>query len=358
MAYDPMKNRECSTNTADPQMLDYSEPLGRFLFLSQKGQLFALDGLSISADLSKLAPRASSTSFNAVYPLITRIRPSNVSLVVQAGEPSNAYFLVNRSRDGSGKRMRVRQDTPEIIMTALKSDRFPVVHLGELQKIVNTSQKNQSPLSLPIRYLELRPQLPDTWSAALKDVFFANAESNQDKTEVLEQKLRILRDEIKATMLEQYLSKCMWLNDGGSMLGMLRYKENNTEFVPFDTGDSQITAFVNSLEKSSEGKYIGRRDFANVISTLVKKNPWVSPTLHIYDPIFRAQHDLSEHYSLYNGLRVLCDIGAPVLLHREEGFDTTIPVVLLKPSHAGGQITQVSVREFPTRDVVWTKLEF
>lgn len=353
-----MDNHELHSDPANPEMLDYSELIGGFMCLSQKGQMFALDGIAMSADFSKLAPRPSAASFQTIYPLVAKIRPSHILLVAHPGDRANAYLLMDIMEGDEKKRVRVRQETPEIIMTALESDVFPIVPLGELQKAAAQSRKNHTPLSLPVRYLELRKHLPDTWSAAVKDIFLANAESVEGKTEVLEEKLQILHEEIKTTMLETYLSKCMWLNEKSTMLGMVRCTETGSEFVPFDTGDSQITAFINSLDKTAEGRYSGRYEFANVLPMLDKKHPWISPTVHIYDPIFRAQHNLNEYYSLYNGMRALCDIGAPVLLQRPEGFESAIPLALLKPSLMSGEITQISVREFPTRDVVWTKLEF
>lgn len=353
-----MDKQELHTDPANPDMLDYSELIGGFMCLSQKGQLLALDGISISSDFSKITPRTSAANFHAVYPLVAKIRPSHIVLVAHPGDRTNAYLLMDMMEGDQKKRVRVRQETSEIVMTALKSDVFPIMHLGELQKAATESRNKQTPLSLPVRYLELREHLPETWSAAVKDIFLANAESVEGKAHVLEEKLQILREEIRTTMLDTYLSKCMWLNEKSTMLGMIRCKETHSEFVPFDTGDSQITAFINSLERTPQGRYSGRYEFADVLPMLDRKHPWISPTVHIYDPIFRAQHNLNEYYSLYNGMRALCDIGAPVLLQRPEGFESAIPLALLKPSLMSGEITQISVREFPTRDVVWTKLEF
>ena len=55
---------------------------------------------------------------------------------------------------------------------------------------------------------------------------------------------------------------------------------------------------------------------------------------------------------------MLCGIGPPVLLHTGEDFGSVIPVALLRPSGGGGDVTQISVREFPAKEVVWAETTF
>jgi len=100
---------------------------------------------------------------------------------------------------------------------------------------------------------------------------------------------------------------------------------------------------------------VTRDEFANVIPTLVKQHPWTAPTLHIYDEEFREKNDLEEFYSLYKGLQSLCNIGAPVLCYEQGINNNAIPVILLKPSLRSGDITQLSVKEFPAKEIVWVK---
>tara|TARA_Y100000588_G_scaffold238541_1_gene252243 strand:- start:132 stop:749 length:618 start_codon:yes stop_codon:yes gene_type:complete len=198
---------------SNAKLVDYSDIIGSFVILSQKGQLFALNGISISTDFSKLAPRMNSTSFHVVYPLVSKIKPSNIVLVIHPGQRGQAYFLMDIKTGPLKKSIKVFQETVDIIGSALEDDVFPIIHLGELQKAALQGHKNEAPLSVPIRYIELRETLPLTWSASVKDLFLANAEvKTTDKTHALEDKLNILRDEIKISMFENYLEKCLWLD--------------------------------------------------------------------------------------------------------------------------------------------------
>lgn len=339
-------------------LVDYSDTIGSFVILSQKGQLFALNGISISADFSKLAPRINTASFHAVYPLVSRVKPSNIVLVIHPGERGQAYFLMDIKAGPLKKSVKVFQETVDIIGSALADDVFPIIHLGELQKAALQSRTNQTPLSIPIRYIELRETLPLTWSASVKDLFLVNADEKGDKTSALEGKLEILREEVRVSMFENYLEKCLWLNAETGYLGKLKFEEPHATFSPFGPGDAQTTSFIQSLAKSEDGRFETRQEFANVIPTLVKQHPWTSPTLHIYDEDFRTKNQLDEFYSLYKGLKSLCNIGAPVLLHESDDIGAgVIPVTLLRPSMRGGDISQLSVKEFPAKEIVWTDTE-
>ena len=100
-----------------------------------------------------------------------------------------------------------------------------------------------------------------------------------------------------------------------------------------------------------------REEFANVIPTLVKQHPWTAPTLHIYDEEFREKNQLEEFYLLHIGLKSLCNIGAPVFRYEEGTNSNAIPIILLRPSLRSGDITQLSVKEFPAKEIVWVKPE-
>lgn len=343
---------------ASPELLDFSGSIGAFVLLSQKGKLFALNGISISSDFSKLAPRINTANFYAVHPLVSRVKPSNIVLVIHPGDRAQAYFLMDIKTGPMKKTIKVFQETVDIITSALEDDCFPIIHLGELQKAALQSRKNQTPLSIPIRYLELIPTLPLTWSAAVKDLFLVNAEASGDKTVLLEDKLRVLRDEVRDSMFEIYLTKCIWLDSASGYLGRLQFENTNQKFSPFGPGDAQTTSFMQSLARQADGSFETRQEFANVIPSLVKQHPWTSPTLHIYDDDFRVKNRLDEFYSLYKGLKALCAIGAPVLLHGGAELEGAIPVTLLQPSGRGGDITQISVREFPAKEIVWVETTF
>lgn len=195
--------------------------------------------------------------------------------------------------------------------------------------------------------------------ASVKDLFLANADiQNRDKTDALEEKLDILRDEIRISMFENYLEKCLWLDMDSGNLGKLKFSKVKVDFTPFDPSDAQATSFIQSLEKDEAGRFVILNEFANVTPTLVKQHPWTAPTLHIYDDKFREQNQLDEFYSLYKGLKSLCNIGAPVLQHEAGDNRNAIPVILLRPSLRSGDITQLSVKEFPAKEIVWIDSEF
>jgi len=339
-------------------LLDFSDSIGSFIILSQKGQLFALNRILISRDFSKLAPQIAGANFHVIYPLVARVKPSNIVLVIHPGERAQAYFLMDIKAGPLKKTIKVFQETVEIITSALDDDAFPIIHLGEMQKAALVSRKNQTPLSIPIRFLELRRTLPEGWSAAVKDIFLANTEPSRDKTKPLEEKLQRLRQAIRNTMYESFLTKCMWFDAEGGYLGRVEFDGASVIFKPFGPGDAQTTSFIQSLARTPDGRFEMRQEFANVIPTLLKQHPWSSPTLHIYDENFRTKNKLEEYYSLYKGLKALCAIGAPVLLYRGEDTEASIPVTLLRPSMRGGDITQLSVKEFPAREVVWAETEF
>ena len=235
---------------SNAELIDYSDTIGSFVFLSQKGQLFSLNGISISANFSKLAPRMNSASFHVVYPLVSKIKPSNIVLVIHPGERGQTYFLMDIKTGPFKKSIKVYQETVDIIGSALEENMFPIIHLGELQKATLQSHKNQTPLSVPIRHIELRESLPLPWGASVKDLFVANAEVKaNDKTHTLEEKLNILRNELKISMFENYLEKCLWLNIKSGSLGKLKLRKTQIDFSPFSPSDAQASSFIHSLEK-------------------------------------------------------------------------------------------------------------
>ena len=344
--------------TEGAEILDFSDSIGAFVILSRKGQLFALNGIAVGKDFSKLVPRINTANFHAVYPLVARAKPSNIVMVIHPSEHAQAYFLMDIKTGPMKKTIKVFQETVDIITNALEDDCFPIIHLGELQKAALQSRKNQTPLSVPIRHLELRPTLPVTWSAAVKDLFLQTAGAVGDKTKVLEEKLQVLRDEVRESMLENFLVKFIWMDAESGYLGRLRMQGTRSKFTAFGPGDAQTTSFLQSLAKGADDNYETLQEFANVIPTLMKQHPWTSPTLHIYDDDFRTKNRFDEFYSLYKGLKVRCGIGAPVLLHTGEDFGSVIPVALLRPYGGGGDVTQISVREFPAKEVVWAETTF
>ncbi|MCP5150295.1 MAG: hypothetical protein H6983_09915 [Ectothiorhodospiraceae bacterium] len=344
-----------STSQDDQELLDFSSTVCRFLVLSPKGQLFSLNAFLLSRDMSRIVPRIATANFHPIYPLIAGTRPSRMLLVLHPGERANAYFLMDMQAGGQRKSMKVFQEAQEIVSGALVDGLLPIIHLEELQRNAMLARRNKSPISVRLRYLLLRPNLPSGWLDCATAVFRFNAEVTDDKATLIEDKLAELRREVGRTMIDKYLAKCIWLDSRTGLLGRVSGNAERTGFGSFITGDAHVVTFGRSLARDHEGRYDARTGFANVIPALVKGTTWTSPTLHVYDEKFRDDYGLEEYYSLYRGLAALSEIGAPVLIHSGSALGNAIPVALLRPERNRDLITQISVREFPGREVIWER---
>jgi hypothetical protein len=74
--------------------------------------------------------------------------------------------------------------------------------------------------------------------------------------------------------------------------------------------------------------------------------------VHVYDEPFRSANRLQEYYSLHAGLKALCAVGPPVLVHESYELPESVPVHLLRLDK-GSQATLMAMREFPTRHLAW-----
>lgn len=333
-------------------MLDYTGTMGGFLFWSPKGQLFALNRFVVSRDFSKILPQLASANFHVAYPLFSRMIESNINLVLHPTRHAHAYFLMDIKTGPTRKTVKVFQESSEIVGNALASQKFPVIHFGELQKAVVTSRRNQSPISIRIRFLELRPNLPKVLRDAAMEVFVANANPEGDKEARLEYKLATLAKELRRGMVENYLVKCLWLNPITNHLGMMTCNDQLSGFSKFVSGDADVTAFERCLARDEDGRYQAQTGVANVLPLMLSHVKWNSPTVHVYDEAFRQAHRLQEYYSLYAGLKALCTVGPPVLVHEAYELPQAVPVYLLRLVDARPG-AQIGMREFPTRHLVW-----
>lgn len=336
----------------DPGMLDYSATVGGFLFWSPKGQLFALNRFVVSRDFSKILPQVASANFHVAYPLFSRMIDSNITLVLHPTRQAHAYFLTAIKAGATRKTVKVFQESTEIVSNALASEKFPVIHFGELQNAVKTSRLNQSPVSIRIRFLELRPNLPRVLRDAALEVFAANADPAGNKEARIEYKLATLEKELRRGMVENFLVKCLWLNPITNHLGMMTCNDQLSGFSKFISGDAEVTAFERCLARDADGHYDAQTGIANVIPLMLSNVKWNSPSVHIYDEAFRETHRLQEYYSLYAGLKALSAIAPPVLVHQSYELPQTVPVHLLRLSH-GSPATLIGMRSFPTRHLVW-----
>ena len=231
-------------------MLDYSGTVGGFLFWSPKGQLFALSRFVVSRDFSRIVPQVASANFRAIYPLFSRMTESNINLVLHPTQQAHAYFLMDIKAGASRKTVKVFQESSEIINNAIASQRYPVIHFGELQKAVITSREKKSPVSIRIRFLELRPNLPKVLRDALTEIFVTNADLQGNKEARLEYKIAAVASELRRGMVENYLVKCLWLNPVTNHLGMMTRNDQLSGFSKFVSGDADVTAFERCLARN------------------------------------------------------------------------------------------------------------
>ena len=333
-------------------MLDYTSIVGSFLFWSPKGQLFSLNRFVVSRDFSKILPQMSSANFHVAYPLFSGMTESNINLVLHPTQQAHAYFLMDIKAGPTKKTVKVFQESSEIIGNAIAAQKFPVIHFGELQKAVMASRRNQSPVSIRIRFLELRANLSKVLRDAASDLFVTNANPEGNKEARLEYKLAAVGAELRRAMVENYLVNCLWLNPVTNHLGMMTCNDKASGFSKFVSGDADVTAFERCLARDEDGHYVARTGFANVLPVMLSQVKWNSPSVHIYDEEFRNTHHLEEYYSLYAGFKALCAAGAPVLKHEAYELPEAVPVHLLRLDQ-GNPATLRSMREFPTRHLVW-----
>jgi hypothetical protein len=336
----------------EPGMLDYTSAVGGFLFWGPKGQLFALNRFIVSRDLSKILPQVVSANFHVAYPLFARMTQSNINLVLHPTQHAHAYFLMDIKAGPAKKTVKVFQESSEIIGNAIASQKFPVIHFGELQKAVIVSRRNRSPISIRIRFLELRPNLTKALRDAAMDIFVANANPEGNKQARLEYKLATLSGELRRGMVEDYLVKCLWLNLTTNHLGMMTCNDQLSGFSKFVSGDADVTAFERCLARDEDGHYQAQTGVVNVLPAIQPRVKWNSPTVHVYDEPFRSANRLQEYYSLHAGLKALCAVGPPVLVHESYELPESVPVHLLR-LNKGSQATLMAMREFPTRHLAW-----
>jgi hypothetical protein len=336
----------------DPGMLDYTRAVGGFLLWSPKGQLFALDRFVVSRDFSRILPQISSSNFRVAYSLFCRMTGSNINLVLHPTSQAHAYFLMHINAGPTKKTVKVLQEPSEIIGNAIAAQKFPVIHFGDLQKAVIASRRNQSPLSIRIRFLELRANLPEVLHAAAADLFVSNANPDGNKEARLEYKLATLATELRRIMVKKYLVNCLWLNPVTNHLGMMTCNDQVSGFSKFVSGEADVTAFERCLVRDEDGHYLAQTGFANVLPVMLSHVKWNSPSVHIYDEAFRNSHRLDEYYSLHAGLKALSAAGAPVLKHESYELPKAVPVHLLQLAKGNPAMLR-RMRAFPTRHLVW-----
>ena len=90
-----------------PRLLSFQESLGRFLVVSPKGQLFALDDVRIAEDYSKVVPGICPADFHVATTVGLKLDESNLTLVLQPRDQASAYFLTRLPGGASNKPIKV-----------------------------------------------------------------------------------------------------------------------------------------------------------------------------------------------------------------------------------------------------------
>ena len=335
-----------------PRLLDYSETLGRFLLISPQRKLFALDSVFLRTDVWQLVPRLNSTSLSTLDPMIASDRPSRIVMVLHPGDAAHAYFLMDMTAGPIKRTTKVFNQANELIEGLVRDGQLPLVDLVELQKATGRSRIRKSPISVRVRVLSLRSGLPRVWTKAIGEVFLAAAGSPQARAPLVADAAQKLELALRRRMVEQYLSKCVWLDAETDLLGRLKRSGESGRFSLSVERDQQLEAFRAGIAKDLDGRLVARSSIANVVPELMPGVPWTAPTLHVYDDAAREELKLDEYSSLYRGLQRLSGSGAPVLVREGSTLSKAIPVFILQPELKDDFVTQLMTREFPTQEIL------
>ena len=350
---------QSNVDGSGPKLLSFKDSVGRFLVVSPKGQLFALEDIQIAQDYSKVVPALCSADFHIATTVALKLEPSNFTLVLEPRDAGHSYFL-SRSPGASTQPVRVEQNAQEIVKAAVAEHRFPVIVLADLRQSLSNTLKRMSdrrlpapPIALPLRHLVLRSSAPDEWVESIKHLFLVNAEGDPDKDGLLDDRLEQLNVRIKRAMIRRYLLECLWTDRGRKRIGRMSANEDGSSLRNFVSGAPDLMQFIDALAVNEEGRYDTIEGVANVVPRMVAKMPWTAPTLHVYDATMRERYRLKEFYSLYEGLRELSVVGAPVLVNQPGALDTVIPVSIIKTTDGGAGMSPGKARVYPIRKVVW-----
>lgn len=333
-------------------LLDLTPSIGSFFMVSKQKKLFALQRIGITRDFTRIAQSVfTSEDFAVLYPLVARLRSAGTLLVVH---PPQVYYLTRVGSGGARRTHRVFGSTADIIAQSLDNGLFPVLSMAELERALIITRRNKTPLTVGIRLLELKASLPESWLGGVKKLFEINTVPAAEKADRLSEQLAALAADVRHTQLSAYLMKCMWLDVRSRQFGTLSERGGSVEFQPYPHSDPELRTFLSALVEHEDGSYESNDAVGEVLPGPVRGSTWSCPTLHIRNPKFRTINRLDEHYSVYKGLKLLCGIGAPVLLYQGQNpLLEPSRVSLLRVSSATDVMFETSAREFPARALVW-----
>lgn len=338
-----------------PEMVDCSDFMARFAFISSEGTPFALDGFSVAIDVTRLNPAAAQISLRPLKPLFAGMRESSVVLVVQPWDATPAYFMVQVGKGSARREVRVHQTGLEVATKAFAEGKLPVLSAKDVQHAAIHARDTGTPMRVPIKYLQWRENLPARWREAATKVLAANAEYASPKSDTLAEPMANLRAAERKTVVGEFLARCIWIDHRSEQLGYLAarrvWREENDHFgfSPYPEGDAKMRAFARSLTRNNDGRLSRRKGLARVIPMLSSQLSWSSPTLQIHDEQFRQSHGLDMYYSIYRGLEVLSQIAAPLLVYEPGTLDSAIPVDLVQSNIRPEDYLFVSAPEIKAR---------
>jgi hypothetical protein len=360
---DKLNHHHVMSSTANAN--DFTDSVGAFLMLTRAGKLDAIDGVQISDTGVEI--QQAGLELSVLSPLVSKIRRSNLSIALERGEQPTAQFKMHVKMGPSTKIMNALGNKTELLSPSLDNASLPIVVQADLEAQVEEHLKANpaARLHVPLRSLGVREHLPREIERLLRELVLSNATEGAPKSKGLTDYLRAIRLELRATVLRDYMMKCIWLNPKTSQLGNIVEDSGTVRFQPFDADDPEIIAFLCALEKDPFGDFnLDFREFANVEPTPKRANPWLGPSVHIYKQDFRTENKLEEYYSLYSGFRALAGVGTPVLIY--EGQNPLIEqtairflkvsdrsINLLQGNLLKGNLLQEGVREFTAQALVW-----
>jgi hypothetical protein len=330
---------------------------------------------SIESNGTGVRIRTAGVNLAILAPLIGKVSASTLCLEVDTGSEPKANFKVRVTMGDRIQYVNAVGNAKEIISRAMDECALPIITQPDIEKALTEAKENSSTkVRIAIRNLGLREHLPNDVDQQLRSLVMSNLEPLSLRADIIRQRVRDLRRSLRAMVLDDYLTKCVWLNKSTGQVGRIAEqatqgadapRASRFEFEHFDVDDDEVSAFLCALQKDLYGDFLlDFREFANILPTPKREFPWLGPSLHVYKSDFRREYDLEEFYSLYSGFRALSQIGVPVLIYQGQNplVDQTPvrflvvsdrSINLLQGKILDGDVLQAGVRDWTAQDLVW-----
>ncbi len=345
------------------------DSVGSCLAVTPEGRLDAYTCIEVGPGPGQARVETGGLDFSVLAPMVTRITRSRLVVAIRCGPPPKTSFLARVPAGEGFRTVKTPGGAREMLTRSLEARTVPLVLRTDLEKALACWAPGAEPIPVSARALELREHIPPGVAEAVRALVLEGTGGSPDRRARIESRLKALRRALRASILEDYLMKCVWLNVEAGQLGSIR--ELRTEagssftFRPFDADDAEVSRFLLALEKDTYGDFVlDFREFANVLPTPKRSFPWLGPSVHVFKEDFRREHGLDEYYSLHGGFKALRMLGAPVLIYRGQNplLEPT-PIRFLKVSDRSlgllqgrfldGSQVEEDVRGFTAQELVW-----